>query len=107
MFETIARWRQKPEGARRRIAFGLSAIVTALIFLVWVSVIFPGSRTQVVTAKPAGETPIATLRSGVAQAYEALRGIFSETKSLDLESEYNRIRSQVESGEIKLVPGSE
>lgn len=114
MYDLIERLKQKPEHHRRRVAFGVSGGITAIIFILWASVILPNDTRQVALqkqeSKPSGETPIATLRNGVAQVYEAFQALMQSTEdakeSLDFESEYKKIKEQVEKGEIDVVPNS-
>ena len=99
--------RKRPDHHKRRIAFGISAFITSLIFVVWLSVLLPKNASEIVAKeKPSNEvTPFDSLKTGVAQVYEASKGLFSDTKkSIDLEVEYNRIKGQVESGQIQIVP---
>ena len=86
---------------------GLSLSLTAVIFMIWVSVQTSGSGVVVAKEEPRdrGESPIAVLRSSVAQAYESFRGFLSETEeAINLQVEYEKIRDQVEKGEIKITP---
>lgn len=103
--------KSRPEHHRRRYALGISALITAAIAIVWLSIIVPHGTSQIVTqkeatTKPQGDTPIVTLQRGVAQAFEAMQGIFkgATDKSLNLQDEYNKMKNQVQSGEIKMVP---
>src|SRR5262245_6201177 len=41
MFESLDRLRQKPDGAKRKIAFFTSFSVVLVIFVVWLTVIYP------------------------------------------------------------------
>lgn len=105
----IERLRNKPDHHKRRIAMGLATFFTSLIFVVWLSVLLPqGSQTNVATntgKKANADTPFSTLKSGVAQVYQAVKTSFSDTqKSINLEEEYNRMKNQVQTGQIKLTP---
>lgn len=103
--------KSRPEHHRRRYAIGISALITAAISIVWLSVILPQSSSQIIAkneavAKPVGDTPVVTLKRGVAQAFESIQGIFKgvSDKSVNLQSEYDKMKNQVQSGEIKIVP---
>lgn len=103
--------KSRPEHHRRRYALGISALITAGIAIVWLSIILPHGVSEVVAQKETntstqGDTPMVTLQRGVAQAFEAMQGIFkgATDKSLNLQSEYDKMKNQVQSGEIKMVP---
>jgi hypothetical protein len=108
----IEQLRGRPDHHKRRIAFGLATFFTGLIFVVWLSVLLPqGSAVTVAKneslKKVTAESPFSTFKNGVAQSYEALKESISDTKkSVDLEAEYNRMKGQVESGQIKITPVS-
>ena len=111
MRKIIPRLHERPEHHRRRVTFALSAGLTALIFVVWASVILPsGIRSTVAKseARKEAESPLGTLKTSVASVYEATKGLFSDVndqgKALNFEEQYQNIKTQVESGEIKLVP---
>jgi len=108
MYSYIEELRKKPDHHKRRIALGVSTLVTGLIFVAWLSVLLPQGTNKTLVEnsnEPKGETPLSTLKNGVAQVYEAFKGIGNDGgDSLNLEEEYNRMKSQVESGEIELVP---
>ena len=106
----LDRLRNRPDHHKERIAFGLATFFTALVFVVWLSVLFPnGSNDIVAKEKPVekGETPFTALKNGVAQVYEASKDLFGTSsggKTQSLEEQYNKIKGQVESGQIKVVP---
>lgn len=109
MFELIEKLRTKPEKYRRRVAFGASAFITAILFSVWTSVLYPGNQGQILAQQeenPKGDSPIAVIRKSTAQAFDAFKGIWGESERtiIDFQSEYERMRDQVESGQIKIVP---
>lgn len=114
MYDLIERLKQKPEHHRRRVAFGVSGGITAIIFILWASIIFPHDTKQIALqkqeVKPTTETPIATLRNGVAQVYEAFQALMQSTEDtkekVDFETEYKKIKDQVEKGEIDVMPNS-
>jgi len=113
MDEYINYLKTKPEHHRRRIALGASTAITAFVFVLWASVTVP-QTTQVVAqaneTKTAskGESPIATLKTSAAQAFEGMRQVWntntSSVRQVNLDKEYSNIKSQVESGEIKMTP---
>lgn len=99
--------RAKPDHHKRRIALGVSLALTSIIFVVWLSVVSQEGQPQVITSKPKEDTPITTLKKGAASVYGAFREALSSSKSINLQSEYEKMKQQVESGEIKLVPESQ
>jgi hypothetical protein len=112
MQKYIESLKDRPDHHKRRIAFTASATITAIIFILWVTVIFPSNtRTLALQSEkqaPVGESPINTLQKGVAQAYEGIKSIWSSgndsIQSANLEEQYKRIKGQVENGDIKLAP---
>ncbi len=111
MFDLIEHLRGKPEKYRKRFSLAVAFFATAVIFAVWASVLFPAGQSRIVArAQPEREvqkadSPIATIRKSTAQAFSAIKGILSDSeKSIDFQSEYERIRDQVDSGQIKLGP---
>lgn len=108
----IERLKERPVHHRRHYTFALSAFVSVFIFIIWVSVILPGDVKHVAvekTSKPKAETPVAVLKSSVASVYDAAKSLFSDTevKKIDFETEYEKMKSQVESGEVKIIPDTE
>jgi len=113
MDEYINHLKTKPEHHRRRIALGASTAITALVFVLWASVTIPQTTQVVAQASETknaskGESPIATLKTSAAQAYEGMRQVWNANTSsvtqVNLEDAYTDIKSQVESGEIKMTP---
>lgn len=110
MNDLISRLKEKPEHHRRHYTFGAAAFFTAFIFIIWASVILPGdmrsASVQQQALKPKGETPVSTLRSGVASVYEATKSLFKsgDVSNVDFEAEYERVKNQVESGELDITP---
>jgi predicted PurR-regulated permease PerM len=113
MEEYINHLKTKPEHHRRRIALGASTAITALVFVLWASVTVPQTTQVVAQASETkttqkGESPIATLKTSAAQAYEGMRQVWNSNTSsvtqVNLEKEYSNIKSQVENGDIKITP---
>lgn len=116
MEDLIERLKKYPDHQKRHIAFALSGGITVIVFVLWASVIFPHGTREIVAENNAQkvervETPISTLKNGVAQAFEAVRGLWFDSKTsvedLNLETEYEKIKKQVENGDIKFIPKSE
>lgn len=114
VFNTIDKLREKPEHHRRRVAMGISGLITLFIFSVWVSVHLPQSGTAQVAAvqeapsardtRDNTEGPLDTLRAGVASIYEAIRN-FGEGDDKSFTDEYEKIKKELEEGEIEFIPG--
>lgn len=112
----IHRLKQRPEHHRRHITFAVSSGVTALIFILWVTVVVPQtikSETLVVVPEKSSpvssaNTPLGTIRTSAAATWEGLRNIFSNgsdaMETVNVENEYQKLKSQVQNGDIQLVP---
>ncbi|OHA89138.1 MAG: hypothetical protein A2653_02925 [Candidatus Zambryskibacteria bacterium RIFCSPHIGHO2_01_FULL_43_25] len=110
VFNTIDRLREKPEHHRRRVAYGISALITIFIFVVWLSVHIPGGSAPVVAQAPteteeSSESPFETLSRGVASVYEAIKGMSGDEEIGSFSEEYERIKSQVEGGDLEFFQG--
>lgn len=73
----IAHLRTKPDNHRKRFAFGMSAAITAVIALFWVTSFSyfnnAASNTEVARANSAN-SPLNVIRRNMAGAYEAITG---------------------------------
>lgn len=107
--------RTKSHHHKRRFALVTSAAVTGAIFVAWLSVLLPSDTHRIVAEnKPAPSaevspenTPFNTLKRQTADAYTAMKGLFeSQISNVDLQNEYDSMKTQVESGQIKLAPAS-
>jgi hypothetical protein len=106
VFNTIDKLRERPEHHRRRIALGISALVTVFVFTVWLSVHTTRGGAPVVAEatvkeQSSSESPFDTLKRGVAQVYEAFRGISKDEDTKSFSEEYQRVRDQAQNGELK------
>lgn len=111
MFDLIEHLRNKPEQYRKRFSLAIAFFATAVIFSVWASVLFPAGQSRIIAnAQPKQESqkadsPIATIRKSTAQAFSAIKDILNDgEKAIDFQAEYERVRDQVDSGQIKLGP---
>ena len=114
MHQYIEQLRKKSYHHKRRVALGASGAITALIFMAWLSVILPSNTAQIVarsgnaeqsSVDEQGNTPIEALKNSTAQAYSAVRDMFVKSaSSINLQEDYTKMRSQVETGQIKIVP---
>ena len=74
MFNFLENLRQKPVSVRKRVAFLTALSIAGLIFVVWLSVIYPDfytDQTQQAKAKVVEPSPVSTfgdtMRSGLAK----------------------------------------
>jgi len=107
MYQYISELRKKPDHHKRRFALAAAGAITGMIFIAWVSVLLPQNTKRVIAedSSSGGITPISSLKNSAAQVVTATRELFSNTTAnLDFESEYNKMKAQVESGEIRFVP---
>ena len=114
MYHYVESLRRKPDHHKQRVAIIGSGIVTAMIFIGWVSVIFPSNTSQIVSDTPAnqssfvdaeGNTPMEGLRRSTAQVYDSIKALFTNTsKQINLQEGYSKMKSQVENGDIKITP---
>jgi cytoskeletal protein RodZ len=85
MFELIEKLRQKPDGAKKRIAFLMSFVFVGIIFVVWLSVVFPNFLQQkniddrVSAAEP---SPFSTFTGIVSQGASSIGEQFSKIKNI-------------------------
>lgn len=79
MFELLEKLHKKPEGKRRIYATSISLGITLVIFIVWLSVIFPGSVKEEVSDnrdnrwKESIATPFEAFKKNTSQATAALK----------------------------------
>jgi hypothetical protein len=113
MMDYIEQLKQRPISYRKRFTLGVSTGVTMAVFVVWASVIIPSERSVIIAdstpkAKVENnvETPINVIANGVADAYEAMKVGLQKLSgdSNDLQTEYNRMKGQVQGGEIQVIP---
>ena len=116
MDRIIAKLHKKPEHHRRHITFALSASITAIIFMVWVTVVAPNTIKNATLAQneqitTSAETPIATVKNSVAATFEGIKNIFQKgndsLKEVNFSDEYGKVKTQVKQGDIKLIPKTE
>lgn len=108
----IERLKERPVHHRRHYTFAISAFLSAFIFIIWASIILPGDVKHVAvekSSKPKTETPVAVLKSSAASVYDAAKSLFTdaEVKKINFEAEYKDMKSQVESGQVKIIPETE
>jgi hypothetical protein len=116
MYQYIEQLRNKPDHHKRRVALLASGAITGLIFFAWLSVILPSNTSQIVAdssqsqgvSEADNNTPIETLKRSTAQVFDAIKVLFQKTatsaSNVNLEDNYTKMKTQVETGQIKLVP---
>lgn len=83
MFEYIEKLRQKPEKTKKQVAFLIALSFSGLIFVIWLSVIFPewreGERKEakVVKSEP---TPLSGFMANLSAGIDGMKEQFSELK---------------------------
>jgi hypothetical protein len=116
MEDLVERMKARPRHERERYAFGISAGLTALMFLVWAVSAVPRSSTMIAVAEAprqeaaSGPSPLSVLKEGVSQVAAAAQALFAESAadvSIDLDAEYERIKAEVESGSIDIIAPQE
>lgn len=81
MFKYIEKLRQKPDSVKKRMAFLTSFSFVGIIFIVWLSIIYPGFREQknindrVVASEP---SPFSTFGDILSQSTSAIGEQFSK-----------------------------
>ena len=115
MFQTIERLRAKPDRTKKQVAFLTAFFVTGIIFVVWVSVVYPDFKARQDAAKKvSAKDPTPT--SGLAEIFStgigAIGEQFSQIKEAISEGASNDayyaspVTGEVKS-EIKTVPEGE
>ena len=85
MFELIEKLRQKPDGAKKRIAFFGALSISGIIFVIWLSVIYPNwklgqsQEEKVANLEP---SPISTFASTISSGFSAIKDQFLQIKSV-------------------------
>lgn len=107
----IEELKKRPDHHRQRVALGVSGGITAIIFVLWVSVTVPNTAQTFAREEKQEkkDTPISVLSQGAAQVYQAVKQNISDVSqnTVDLQSEYEKMKQEVESGQIKLIPTSQ
>ncbi len=73
MFEFIENLRQKPNSAKKRIAFFTSLSISLVVFAVWVTVIYPDMKNNRVISETSSSTPVETLASFMSDGFSQLK----------------------------------
>ena len=84
MFETIERLRQKPERTKKRVAFLVAFCFAGIIFVIWLSVVYPAFREsgqneqKVSSSEP---SPLSTFEDTLSTGFSAITDQFKLFKS--------------------------
>lgn len=115
MYQYIEQLRKKSPYHKRRVALGASGVITASIFVAWLSVVLPSNVSQIVSESQSAQaasanvpdevTPLDTLKKSSAQVYEAAKSLLNvSVPDVDLKSDYDKMKTQVQTGQIKVTP---
>lgn len=96
MFELIERIRQKPDSSKKRIALSVAFGFTMIIFIIWLSVVYPDFKDTEDRNKRVAEikevTPISnvstTFSSGFSGIKDQFKSIIDSLKSFSTSPEY-------------------
>lgn len=85
MFEFIEKIRQKPEGLKKKVAFLASFFIAGLIFVIWLSVIYPNimnnKKVDSLTEKRK-EDPISSLANIISSGVYSVSNELGSLKDL-------------------------
>ncbi len=85
MFDFIEKLRQKPPGAKKKIAFLMAFSFTALIFIIWLSIVYPAvwrdhlQEEKVANLEPG---PLDKISDLFGDAFSEINDNISEAKSV-------------------------
>lgn len=82
MFDLIERLRQKPDGAKKRIAFLTSLSLTGFIFAIWLSVIYPDFSFKERQKQTASANKAGMFSSFVANITEGFGGVKTQINNI-------------------------
>jgi len=83
MFEFIENLRQKPNSTKKKIAFLTSFSVSAIIFVVWISVIYPDMKNENrVISTTSSSTPIETFTGFMSDGFSQMKEKLSEVANV-------------------------
>lgn len=83
MFQTIEKLRAKPEGSKKKIAFLLAFLFSGIIFVVWLSVIFPDFKNKKLKESEivnTGPSPISAFSDTLSSAFLSMGEQISNIK---------------------------
>jgi hypothetical protein len=83
MFDLIEKVRQKSDRTKKQIAFVGSLLVSGVIFVVWLSVIYPDfidTQSRIIKVKEGEISPITSFSNSFSEGMTAIREQFDEFK---------------------------
>ncbi len=99
MFETIEKLRNKPERKKKQIAFTIAFSIAGLIFVVWLSVIYPDFRKTEAQEEEASKlqpSPLSVFGDSVSSGFNAIEDEISGLKETMEEMASSTATSTVE-----------
>ena len=85
MFDFLEKIRSKSEKTKKIFAFSVSLFVAGLIFVIWISVIYPDFRNRETKSEKVAQlepSPISTFGDTVATAFSAMGEQFGQMKNM-------------------------
>jgi hypothetical protein len=85
MFEFLEKLRQKPENVKKRIAFLTAFSFAGIIFVVWLSIVYPdlkNSNPDKNSSKESEPTPLSALGENISAGFSSISGEFGEIKNM-------------------------
>ena len=79
MLKFIRRLQKKPETTRQRVALTFTLLITALIILVWLSVLYANSLKEEETMRDTSD-PLQLFSNQLQEGWQTLRGEYNTTK---------------------------
>lgn len=111
MFEIIEKLRQKPERSKKHVAFLVALFISGLIFVIWLSVIFPNwreSQMREARVEALDKTPGTAMSETFSRGFSAIGEQFKNIKeglsSFSSEPEYY---SATSSAQMQVQPEPE
>lgn len=84
MFDWLDKIRKEPASKRRLISFGISLFFTGIIFVVWLTVWFPGiaRKTEIVKKEDSFSTPKDNFFKSASDAWQGITDQYSRLKNV-------------------------
>ena len=112
MFETIEKLRDKPESTKKKIAFLISLIVVLIIFVIWLSVIYPDfkkSKLRDESISKIEPSPVSaftdSLSSGLSSISEQFNKIKEVMSSFSTSAEYYTSTTTSDNNTANVISG--
>jgi len=82
MFDFLEKLREKPERVKKQVAFIVALSISGIIFVVWLSVIFPSWRSSQVETQSSEPSPLASFTSTFSSGLSDISSQFSKIKNI-------------------------